>query len=213
MRKVMFGVLAMSVLFAGQSSAATIDFRKPIWNPNGSNEKTVGQVTAIALNGPDDVSLFWSTADGFGVDGGRRDREQDEINNGEELVISFASPFLVSGFLVTDLFAHETLDGNHFFNEQGQFRINGGSWLTFTGTQPSGASNGELFVGFGPTLVSLLEFRAAPGGPFISDGLRNDFSVATIEASPPAVPEPTSLLLLGSGLVGLAARFTRKRNL
>ena len=96
MRKVLLGVMAMSVLMAGQSFAATIDFRKPIWNPNGSEEKTVGQVTAIALNGPFDATLFWSTADGFGVDSGRFDRERDEINQGEELVIAFASPFLLS---------------------------------------------------------------------------------------------------------------------
>jgi hypothetical protein len=209
MRKVLLGVVAMSVLLTGQSFAATIDFRKPVWNPHGSNEQTVGQVSAIAIDGPRDVSLFWATDDGFGVDGGRNDRERDEINNNEELAVTFASPFLVTGFLVTDLFANETLDGRTF-NERGQFRINGGNWITFTGTQNSGASNGELAVNFAGVLVSLLEFRAAPGGMLDPQGLRNDFSVATIEFTPAAVPEPTSMLLLGSGLVGLATRFSRR---
>jgi hypothetical protein len=213
MRKVMLGVLAMSVLITGQSFAATIDLRKPIWNPNGDNTKTVGQVTAFALDGSGDPSLFWSTTDGYGVDGGKHDRERDEINNNEEIAISFASPFLLTGFSLTNLFAHENLDNGAFYDEHGQYRINGGTWITFTGVETGPSTNGELFVNFTGILASLLEFRAAPGGGLDPRGLRNDFSVATIEASSPAaVPEPTSLLLFGSGLVGLAARFTRKKS-
>jgi hypothetical protein len=54
--------------------------------------------------------------------------------------------------------------------------------------------------------VLTLEFRA---DIFDSGGRRNDFSVALLEGAP-AVPEPTSLLLLGSGLIGLAARVRKK---
>jgi hypothetical protein len=68
--------------------------------------------------------------------------------------------------------------------------------------------NGEVF--FSPPGIEdvwTLEFRA---DTFDSGGRRNDFSVARLEGSP-SVPEPTSLLLMGSGLVGLAARIRRKR--
>jgi hypothetical protein len=212
MRKVMLGVLAMSVLITGQSFAATIDFRKDIWNPNGSDAKTVGQVTAQA--GPVDHFLTWSNVDGFGVDS-KGDREQDEINNEERLAIEFANPFLVTGLLITNLFDHETIPGSLPFDEQGQFRINGtGNWFTFTASHASNNPNGELTLDFGLGLanVSLIEFRAVTGQPGDPLGRRNDFSVATVTATASPVPEPTSMLLLGSGLVGLAARFRRKQD-
>lgn len=209
MRTAVLGALtlSMSVLCASQSLASTIDFRKQIWNPNGSDTKTVGSVTATAL-GPGDPVLFWSTDDGFGVDGGGRDRERDEINNNERLLITFTSPFQLTGVLITDLF-RETLDGVTY-DEIGEFRINGGEWEAFSGTATRGENpNGEVF--FSPPGIEdvwSLEFRA---DTFDFGGRRNDFSVALLEGSP-SVPEPTSLLLMGSGLVGLAARIRRKRH-
>jgi hypothetical protein len=203
MRKVLYGALAMAVLVTSQSYAETIDFRKPIWNPNGANAKTVNGVTVTAE--PGSASLFWATDDGFGIDSGRNDRERDEINNQEHLLITFANPFALSGVLITDLF-EETLDGVTYA-EIGEFRINGGEWEAFSGFATRHDNpNGEVF--FNPpgiNDVTTLEFRA---DTFDTGGRRNDFSVARLEGTP-SVPEPASLLLLGTGLVGLAYRRRR----
>jgi hypothetical protein len=209
MRKVILGVVALSALFAGQSFAATIDFRQPIWNPHGGNPKTVGGVTALALDGNAvDIELFWSTQDGFGIDSGGNDREHDEINNNERLVITFATPFVLTGVMLTDLF-NETLNGVNY-DEIAEYRINGGEWEDVSGVDNRHQNpNGEVFFQpFGIFAVTTLEFRADTLDP---GGLRNDFAVARLEGYS-AVPEPTSMLLSGSGLIGLAARFRRKRS-
>jgi hypothetical protein len=205
MRKAVLGALLLTALCASPSLASTIDFRKQIWNPNGAGSKTVGDVTVTA--NPYGSKLFWSTEDGFGIDSDPGDREDDEINNNERLVITFTRPFQLTGVLITDLF-RETLDGITY-NEIGEFRINGGEWEAFSGVETRRQNpNGEVF--FSPPGIEdvwKLEFRA---DTFDFGGRRNDFSVALLEGSP-SVPEPTSLMLMGTGLIGLATRIRRKR--
>jgi len=204
MRKALFGAMAMAVLVTSQSFAGTIDFRTLNWNPNGAHSKNVNGVTVSA--GPGFANLFWAADDGLGIDGGTGDREGDEIDDQEYLLITFAKPFALSGVRITNLF-EETLDGVTY-DEVGEFRINGGEWQAFSAFATRSVNpNGEVFFqppGINP--VTTLEFRA---DTFDDGARRNDFSVAGLEGSFD-VPEPASLLLLGTAFSGLAC-FRRTR--
>jgi hypothetical protein len=93
------------------------------------------------------------------------------------------------------------------------FDVNGNALFTYTNT--NGVSNGledgsALFMGLGDlsgSKISSVEFTITSSvGTFAND----DFAIDDASIGSTAVPEPSSLMLLGSGLLGLATVARRK---
>jgi hypothetical protein len=198
MRKAILGALVFSVFTAAQASAVTIDFTSNLWNP-GSNDDdhTVGNATVIASG--DEARLVWSSSNGFGINSDGNDSNQ--IEEDEALTITFSQLFSLTSFSLTELGNSE--DGYYRFRNGG----NWGDWVKFDGT-----SSGNKTVLVNPTLaITALQFGYpswfSDNDRFYVKNLVGDYQTT----NPPSVPEPTSMVLLGTGLAGLVARARRKR--
>ena len=140
-----------------------------------------------------DARLYWDSTDGFGV---RHAYEADEIEADEILNLIFTSGSVyLDAVFITDLF----YEGSPRYEETGSYQLNGsGPWVQFAQTDhnilPSPITNGEFELVLNASNVTSIAFRA----PGIVNGQGHEFSVAGIEVY---VPEPSTLALLGSGLV------------
>lgn len=199
----LYAVLAASVVSVAVSSTAfalSINFTDGSWDgAQGQNSFTThlsgvhlyaapSQTARLTVNYTGGPSGDNSGMDGLGIN-------DDEITQGgtEQLRINFSSPVTLNSVYITDLFKYEGSNGEP---EVGLYSLNGGaSFASFTSV---GAYNGALTLNIFQSGISSIIFKS---------GLDrwSDFSVKGLTYQAQSVPEPSTLLLLGAGLVGLAA--------
>lgn len=204
----MIGLLAMvlaAVTAAGPAAAAYIDFRA--YNPGGNVVNSAYTLTladiSVTFSTLSSQQLWWDSTDGWGVYGAPG-YEGDEVEQPEVLAVIFSRPVFVDYFDLTDLFL-----------ENGYAEI---GWYNFTGTfnpadpttyaafqQVQTTSNGQYTLAINQA-VSTIWF-SAPGQ--LIPNQNHEFSIAGVAYR--AVPVPPALMLLGSGLIGLAGIRRRKR--
>ena len=203
----------------------TIDFRSADWTAaTGLASYTVGNVTASAGGiGAAAIyrtfELYQDNVDGLGVqtynNAGDQKNEIDEVNIGEVLTITIDSGMFLSGVWVSDLYDWDTdyPDENFKADEYGHLVINDSTTIdfgAFNNGQYIGETNGELWVSFGGLMdVTTISFFAGSSSEYVDAvDSRNEYSVVGFTSTP--VPEPATLLLLGSGIMAGAGVFRKK---
>lgn len=194
MKKALLGALVILAATAVQASAITIDFRNSSWNP-GSNDNSITVGNTTVSSAPSNSSLYWDSTNGFGVN--TRNDESSQIEENERLNVTFSTAFRLTSFSLNRLFD----------SEDGYYSLNGGAWTKF-----GGSNDGDRTVTLPPTWVTTMSFGFPTsyngGDAFFVEQLTGDFQTQQT----PTVPEPTSMVLLGTGLLGLVARARRKQS-
>ena len=151
-----------------------------------------GSVANVAPNTTNGVgryatsgSQYWETEESFGI--------------------NFSAPVAAFGFYGIDI--------GDFEGQVTVTTVGGLNQVFNIGNTIGGQGGGVLFWGFVSTspveLVTSLSFgNTAAGVDFFGF---DDMTIGSIEQVRPVIPEPGTLLLIGSGLAGLAARRRRNR--
>jgi hypothetical protein len=198
-KKAFVAALAFVAFSAVQASAVTIDFTNNVWNPGfPSDEITVGNTTVESAPQIPLGALSWSNGNGFGVIS-LVDLDPT-IGTFEGVRVTFSQPFTLTSFLLGNLGVIDL--GRFTIPEVGYYSLNGGAWQAV-----NGVAGGNVNVNVSPIAVTSIVFGY--------DGISLwDFTVKSVtgdfQTQPPSVPEPTSMVLLGSGLAGLVVRARRK---
>ena len=139
--------------------------------------------------------LNWHSGDGIGI-ATLFDREPTEIDNVEWLRVRFDGSTRINSFTVSNLFPDEGFLRPS--DEIGYYSIDGGDWVAFSADSEDGLRDHQprRRSRYSPSTSS----RRLPACEI-------DFSVQPVDA----VPEPTSLILVGAGLIAGAARLRRRK--
>jgi hypothetical protein len=200
-KKAFLAALAIVAFSAAQASAVTIDFTNNVWNPGfPADDITVGNTTVESVPQIPLAALSWSNAAGFGVISWVD--LDPTIGTAEGIKITFSQPFTLTSFLLGNLGLVGF--GNFTIPEVGYYSLNGGAFQSVNGT-----ASGNVTVNIAPTLVTslVLGYDSFSLWDFSVKSVTGDFQTT----QPPSVPEPTSMVLLGSGLVAVVARARRKK--
>lgn len=207
------------LLFFGQLSwsyATLINFRSSDFSSANGLSSFSYNPAGLTINAlPSSAMLYQDSTDGIGI---RYSYENDEIEEAELLHLSFSTSQYLEEILLTDLFYEPYNDKSGSYCEIGQYSFDNSHWVPFEADfnqQPG--TNGELTLSFLPSTIITDIWFTAPGlenwddnfGGYLED---HEFSLAQIEVSATPTPEPATILLLGSGLIGFVGFRKRFRN-
>jgi hypothetical protein len=137
--------------------------------------------------------------------------EDDEItgigDGNQTLTLTFDSVVSLSGFYFLDLYINPNESGAR---EQATITLDGVLFDTVDAIATVG-DGGYADLITTPIFAQTIQFSAVEDEIYWDD-FNNDYALAGVDVSSASVPEPTSILLFGAGLVGIAgiSRFKKR---
>jgi hypothetical protein len=188
--KVLASVLTAALCFGVQAKAVSVTYT------SGATSDVAGITSTITYDGQNtsDSAGYTSYSGTYGFDSGTSPDGTDwlSLGNGQSVTINFTTAVSYVGFL------WGTPDDYNYLS------LYDGSTLlgSYTGSEVGSASYANFYAGAGEEITSIV--LSSDGSYFETDNL-------SYEIEPTVIPEPSSLLLLGTGIASLAGFVRRRR--